>query len=112
MQQARRTTEPFERIDLDEAKKRIESGEVVVVDVREPSEYSGGHVPGAVLIPLNTVLRRGEEIPKDRQVLFVCAVGQRSSLAAEMAAAMGFTNIANIEGGTEGWKKRGFPVEY
>jgi rhodanese-related sulfurtransferase len=43
--------------------------------------------------------------------LFVCGVGQRSALACEMAASLGFTNIANIEGGTEGWKKRGYPIE-
>src|SRR3989304_830490 len=42
MQQARRTTEPFERIDLDEAKKRIESGEVAGIDVREAAEFPGG----------------------------------------------------------------------
>lgn len=112
MQQSKSTLqEPFRRISVDEAKELIEKGEVAVIDVREPHEYQAGHLPGAVLIPLNTVMKRAAEIPRDRQVLFVCGVGQRSALACEMAASLGFTNIANIEGGTEGWKKRGYPIE-
>jgi rhodanese-related sulfurtransferase len=89
----------------------MESDDVIVVDVREPNEYNSGHLPGAKHIPLNTVLNRISEIPTDKQVLFVCGTANRSALAAEMAAAMGLTNLVVIEGGTEGWKRRGFPVE-
>jgi hydroxyacylglutathione hydrolase len=112
MQQRQSRPEPFERIDLDEAKNRMESGDVAVIDVRELNEWNAGHLPGAKHIPLNTVLNRISEFPTDKQVLLVCGTQNRSALAAEMAAAMGLTNLAVIEGGTEGWKRRGFPVEY
>ncbi len=102
--------EPFTRINVDEAKEMMEDG-AVVIDVREMHEYTGGHVPNAGHIPVNTVYARREELPKDKDVIFVCAVGQRSALAAEMAAAAGLTRLFNLEGGTEAWIKSGQPVE-
>lgn len=102
--------EPFSRIDVNEAKEMMDNG-AAVIDVREMHEYTGGHVPGATLIPVNTVYARREELPKDKDLIFVCAVGQRSALAAEMAAAAGLTRLFNLEGGTEGWIKAGEPTE-
>lgn len=104
--------EPFHRITLGEAKGMIADG-AYVIDVREPHEYSSGHVPNATLIPVNDVFARREELPKEKKLIFVCAVGQRSALACEMAAAGGFQAevLYNLEGGTEGWIKAGEPVE-
>jgi rhodanese-related sulfurtransferase len=78
--------EPFTRIDVKEADEMMKDG-AAVIDVREPHEYNAGHVPNATLIPVNSVYARREELPKDKDLIFVCAVGQRSALAAEMAAA-------------------------
>jgi len=105
--------EPFYRVDVAEAKQMIASGEVVVIDVRDPHEYNAGHVPGATLIPVNSVFARREELPKEGKILFVCAVGQRSALAAEMAAAAGLPaeRLYNMDGGTDAWRKAGEPVE-
>ena len=102
--------EPFTRISVQEAKEMADNG-AVVIDVREPHEYTSGHVPGAGLIPVNTVYARREELPTDKDVIFVCAMGQRSALAAEMAAAAGLTRLFNLEGGTEAWVNSGEPVE-
>lgn len=102
--------EPFTRIDVNEAQEMIDSG-ATVIDVREPHEYNAGHVPDAALIPVNTVYARREELPRDKDVIFVCAVGQRSALACEMAAAAGLTRLYNLEGGTEAWIKAGQPVQ-
>ena len=104
--------EPFHRITVKEAKEMIDGG-AHVIDVRDPHEYQGGHVPGATLIPVNSVFDRREELPKDGKIVFVCAVGQRSALACEMAAAAGLQPdvLYNLEGGTEGWIKAGEPVE-
>ena len=102
--------EPFTRISVDEAKEMMGNG-AAVIDVREMHEYTGGHVPNAGHIPVNTVYARREELPKDKDVIFVCAVGQRSALAAEMAAAAGLTRLFNLEGGTEAWIKSGQRVE-
>jgi rhodanese-related sulfurtransferase len=103
--------EPFTRIDVQEAKELMERDDVAVIDVREPFEYNSGHVPNATLIPVNSVYARREDLPKDKEIIFVCAVGQRSALAAEMAAAAGLTKLYNLEGGTDAWVKAGLPVE-
>ena len=103
--------EPFTRITVQEAQEMMGRDDVAVIDVREPGEYRGGHVPGATLIPVASVFMRREELPKDKELIFVCAVGQRSALACEMAAAAGLTKLFNIEGGTDAWVKAGLPVE-
>src|SRR5581483_10222505 len=105
--------EPFYRIDVAEAKEMLADPDVVVIDVREPFEYQAGHIPHATLIPVNSVFARREELPKDKKIIFACAVGQRSALAAEMAAAAGLPpdRLYNLDGGTEAWRKAGEPVE-
>ena len=103
--------EPFARITVEEGKEMMSSHDVAVIDVREPHEYNDGHVPNANLIPVATVFARKDELPRDKDVIFVCGVGQRSALACEMAAAAGLSRLFNLEGGTEAWIKAGNPVE-
>jgi len=103
--------EPFARVTVDEAKEMMTREDVTVVDVRDPHEYGSGHVPGAGHIPVNSVFARKDELPKDRDIVFVCAVGARSALACEMAAAAGLTRLYNLEGGTDAWIKSGNSVE-
>jgi rhodanese-related sulfurtransferase len=102
--------EPFKRISVAEAKAMIDKG-FRVVDVRTPAEYNGGHIPQAEHVPLDSILARPKDVLKtDKDVIFVCQVGQRSALAAEMAAAVGLTNLYNVEGGTDAWVKAGYEV--
>lgn len=105
--------EPFYRVDVGEAKTMVADAGVSVIDVREPHEFQGGHLPGATLIPVNSVFARREELPKDGKILFVCAVGQRSALAAEMAAAAGLPaeRLYTLDGGTDAWVKAGEATE-
>ena len=105
--------EPFHRATVAEAKEMLQDDGVVVIDVREPHEYQGGHLPTATLIPVNSVFARREELPKDKKIVFVCAVGQRSALAAEMAAAAGLPadHLYPLDGGTDAWRKAGEAVE-
>lgn len=105
--------EPFFRVDVAEAKEMVEDDAYVVIDVRDPHEYQAGHIPSAALIPVNSVFARRDELPKDKKILFVCKMGQRSALAAEMAAAAGLPpeQLYNLEGGTDAWMKAGEPVE-
>lgn len=103
--------EPFSRIGVEEARQMLARDDVAIIDVRELHEYAAGHVPGAKLIPVSTVFARRHELPQDKEIIFVCGVGQRSALACEMAAAAGFSHLYNLEGGTEGWIKAGLPVE-
>ena len=102
--------EPFVRISVLEAARLIESGEVHVVDVRRPDEYAEGHIDGAVLIPVDDLLKRKHELPMDRPIIMVCKAGVRSALASEMAAAIGCRRVYNLEGGMDEWIKQGLPV--
>ncbi len=103
--------EPFVRITVEEAREMLSRDDVAIVDVREPWEYQQGHIPGAKLLPVGSVFSRKDELPKDKEIIFTCAVGQRSALACEIAASFGFTRIYNLEGGTEAWAKAGLPLE-
>ncbi|MFQ5881054.1 MAG: rhodanese-like domain-containing protein [Candidatus Methylomirabilales bacterium] len=102
--------EPFHRIGVEEAKTLMEKG-FKVVDVREPSEWDQGHIPNATHIPLNTVLARAQELLAEDNLIFVCAEGIRSAVACEIAAAVGRTNLYNLEGGTIAWARAGNSLE-
>jgi rhodanese-related sulfurtransferase len=101
--------EPFKRVSVDQARELIAKG-IQVIDVRTPAEYAQGHIPEAKLVPLDSILARPHDLLKGDDILFVCQVGQRSALAAEMAAAVGFKQLYNLDGGTEAWLKAGQPV--
>jgi rhodanese-related sulfurtransferase len=103
--------EPFTRISVAEAKEKLANGDVQIIDVRTPGEYMGGHVPGAANIPHMSILPRKAELASDKELIFICQVGSRSALAAEFAAAAGFSGLYNVEGGTEAWIKAGYEVE-
>lgn len=106
--------EPYWRVSIDEAKKLLDDGGAAVIDVRNNDEYTSGHVKGALFIPVDQVLERINELPKGKKLLFICAVGVRSGLAAEMAAAMGFPTdlLYNIEEGTGAWIAKKHPTSY
>ena len=102
--------EPFTRIDVHEAKQMIEAGNVQVVDSREPHEHAEGHVPGSLNIPHMATLPRAKDLAKDKPILFICKSGARSAVAAEFAAAVGLTELFNVEGGHDAWAKAGYPM--
>ena len=78
--------------------------EAVFIDVRTPAEYSEGHVPGALLIPLNQLETRLNEIPRDKIVLFICQSGYRSHRANLIAQENLFDNTYMVEGGMIDWQ--------
>ncbi len=107
--------EPFERIDAPRAKELIDSGQVVLIDVREQNEWDEGYIPGATRISVNDIvsMKRVEEIPQDKPVVFYCAAGVRSALSAEVAAAVGHPGpLYNLEGGIEAWKAAAFAIAH
>ena len=91
-------------------KAAIDEGASLIIDVREPYEYADGHVPGAELMPLMTVPQRLADLPTDRTVYVVCAVGARSAQAAAFLATRG-VDAVNVDGGTGEWVAAGYPVE-
>ena len=85
--------------------------ETVLLDVREPEEYAHGHVPGAVNLPQAELASRLDEVPRDRPVQMICQSGYRSLRSTQFLAQMGYTNVANIKGGTAAWRASGNPLE-
>ncbi len=84
-------------------------GSAVFVDVREPYEWEAGHIDGSLHIPIGQVTARWEEIPRDREVVVVCHLGQRSALVAEFLAQRG-VSAQNLEGGLEAWVAAGLEL--
>ena len=103
--------EPFGRRSPKEVSERVASGELKIVDVRENWEYARDHIPNAMLTPLGQIIARPQEAITIDNVVFVCEVGQRSAVAAEMAAAVGMQHVFNLEGGMQAWRNAGLPVE-
>jgi rhodanese-related sulfurtransferase len=93
-----------------QAHELISRGEIEVVDVRDPGEWSGGHLPGARLVPLEKLRASPKSALTRDGVLFVCAAGMRSQTAARIAAAQGLTEIYNLSSGTRGWVNAGFSL--
>lgn len=84
----------------------------IVLDVRQPSEYSEGHVPGSRLVPLGKLESRLNEVPNDVPVYVICRSGNRSKTASQLLAAKGKQDVRNVEGGMIAWQNAGYPVEH
>jgi rhodanese-related sulfurtransferase len=92
-----------------EAARRLETEDLVLIDVREPYEWEAGHVPGSTHIDMATLAERIDEIPKDRPVAFICLSGGRSGLVASTLEARGY-DAYNVEGGFREWYEAGLPT--
>jgi len=82
----------------------------LVVDVRQPEEYQAGHIAGAKLIPLGALSQRMKELPKDREIVCVCASGSRSRAAAKQLIGAGYT-VLDMSGGMMTWQRAGLPMK-
>ena len=96
----------YQQITAEEAKSMMEEqADAVVLDVREQDEYDGGHIPGAVLLPVGTINEdtAAAVIPeKDTAVLVYCRSGNRSKTASQALADLGYTQIYEF-GGIRDW---------
>lgn len=94
---------------ITDLKKALDEGGVVI-DVREAYEYEGGHVPGAIHIPMATVPLRVTEFPTQAPAYVICESGARSWQVCAFLERQGIAAI-NVEGGTGAWLAHGLPVE-
>ncbi|HEU4732954.1 MAG TPA: MBL fold metallo-hydrolase [Kofleriaceae bacterium] len=103
--------EPFS--DVDPAFVAARSGQLALIDVREPAEFTGelGHVPGATLVPLATLLDAAQAWDPERDIVLVCRSGGRSARAATELARRGFRHLYNLRGGMLAWNEARMPVE-
>lgn len=98
-------------LDTSDVNSLRENPDVVLIDVREQYEYDEGHIPGVTLIPLGTIPNRLDEIPTDKEVVFVCRSGNRSNQATQFLQQQGFDNVHNMLGGMNAWQEAGYDVD-
>src|SRR6266436_1418410 len=98
---------------VDEVKERLERGEkILLVDVREESEFAKDHLPGAIHLGKGVIERDVEARVPDLNTPMVlyCGGGFRSALAADNLQKMGYTSVFSMDGGIRAWRERGFPL--
>lgn len=100
--------QPTPEVDLDTFAGAYASG-AAVLDVRRPDEYVERHVPGAVLIPLDELAGRLDDVPGGDPLYVICKSGGRSLTAAAVLRAAG-RDAVSVAGGTDGWASSGRPV--
>ena len=105
---ARMATVP--QVTVDEFAGHAAKHDTVIVDVRGATEWSSGHLPSAIHIPLGYLLDRLDEVPTDRPVVLQCQGGGRSAIAASLLQRAGRTNVSNLVGGFQAWAGAGLPV--
>jgi rhodanese-related sulfurtransferase len=99
---------PVPEIDVHELATLRERG-TTLIDVRRPDEYEEFHVPGAVLIPLDELVERVDEVPPVDRVYVICRTGARSAKAVELLNRNGYDTV-NVAGGSLAWVEAGQPV--
>lgn len=96
---------------IEQLRQRIGAEGLTLVDVREPHEWEGGVISGALLIPQDALWARRDELPRDGRIVTICAGGVRSARAASLLEYLGFSDVATVDRvGMGEWQSRGYPV--
>ena len=98
--------------DVKQIKNWLDRNEILLVDVRETSEYELEHIAGALLLPLSSFDAEFFPTLPGKTVVLHCAVGRRSEAAGKMLLKEGHASITHMTGGIEAWKAAGYATEY
>jgi hydroxyacylglutathione hydrolase len=97
-------------LSASELKERLEKNPLLIVDVREPSEWKEGCIQGAERIFFGHLAAKAGSLPRDKPVAVICSVGQRASTGASILKKEGFKEVYNILGGMTAWTKLNYPT--
>jgi rhodanese-related sulfurtransferase len=97
-------------LDLDEVKRGLADGSMLLVDVREPHEFAAGHIPDSISHPLSAFDPAALPVEQGKRIVFSCAAGVRSIRAIEFAQAAGLDLHEHYRGGFKEWSLAGEPV--
>lgn len=98
---------------VDAVKARLDAGEkLTIIDVREESEFTRDHVPGAIHLGKGVIERdvEGRFPDAGAELILYCGGGFRSALAADNLLRMGYTNVVSMDGGIRDWRGKGYPL--
>jgi rhodanese-related sulfurtransferase len=101
---------PIDTLDVAEVARLKDAGKLLLIDVREPSEYASERIAGALLYPLSTFDAAALPTDGSRRVVFHCGSGKRSLTAAERCIEAGQARAAHMAGGIAAWKAAGLPL--
>jgi len=98
-------------VTVSQASTLAQAGKATIIDVRGADEYREGHIPQAISLPMGSLFKKLELVPPKQQVIVHCGGGTRSQIVTSMLQRVGYTNIRNLNGGIDAWKKAGLPTE-
>jgi molybdopterin/thiamine biosynthesis adenylyltransferase/rhodanese-related sulfurtransferase/molybdopterin converting factor small subunit len=104
------TVAPELEATVDDLKERLDSGDVFLLDVREPREYDIARIDGSTLIPLGELPKRMDELPRGADIIVHCKSGVRSAKAVNLLRENGFDRVQNLKGGILEWIARVDPT--
>ena len=109
--QEKRDVERIERLALENLKERLEGSEVQVLDVRERSEWEGGHIPDSIFEPWHDIDSVPDGIDASKPVAVVCGSGERAAVGASLVQRFGADEVIHvIDGGVPMWERLGLPI--
>jgi len=95
--------ENYKNITAEDLNEKIEQGDdFLLLDVRTPGEHASQAIEGSYLIPVQELSARIAELPRDKEIVVYCRVGNRSAFASAHLARLGY-NVTNLEGGIAAW---------
>jgi rhodanese-related sulfurtransferase len=96
-----------------EATRIMNTGNALVLDVREPSEFASGRIPKSKNLPLAELGKRADEIArfKEKPVIVACATGSRTANALKVLKGAGFSDLYALKGGVASWREATLPIE-
>jgi rhodanese-related sulfurtransferase len=97
-------------VDASTLKEWIERDTVLLVDVREPAEHAGEHIPGSILLPLSKFDPTQMPTDPDKTLVLYCRTSNRSQQAAQKLLAAGHLEVIHLSGGMGDWKQQGLPT--
>lgn len=97
-------------ISATDAKVMVESGEALMLDIREDHEWETGHVKEAKRIYVGFLENEVNKLQTDKPIITTCGWGGRGSIAASILKRKGFKNVYNLLGGMRAWKRSGYPL--
>jgi len=98
-------------ISASELKTELNTKKLLLLDVREPSEWKEGYIEGAKRIFVGHVEDEAHTLPKDEPITVTCSVGNRASIAASMLKKKGFKHVRNVLGGMTAWNRLSYPTK-
>jgi hydroxyacylglutathione hydrolase len=98
-------------LNVAQLQEQLGKGAIVLIDVRSRAEWGGGHIPGALHIPLGELAERQAEIPSTGPVVVQCRTGGRAAIGASLLQKLGRKDVLKFDGGYLAWQAAGHPVE-